>query len=250
MGGVAYVLWRLRNRLTGGLLFALYLVLAGLERFLVEFIRRNEDVALGLTQAQLISVVDDRRRRPSGSPSACGGPHAPPRPRPAALRPTAAGRRRAGSPSRSGTPARSEQMKATRSPYSSGVPSRPAGTLSRAWLSAASIEPCSEPSRVRREQPGRDRVDRDPVARDLARERLEQSHRRHPVRVRERQPRDRLVDRGRGDVHDPAPAALAHPGNHGLGQHPRRLHQRGVGGLPLLGVVRRGRRPPAARRCW
>jgi phosphatidylglycerol---prolipoprotein diacylglyceryl transferase len=57
MGGVAFVLWRLRNRLTGGLLFALYLVLAGLERFLVEFIRRNEDVALGLTQAQLLSVV-------------------------------------------------------------------------------------------------------------------------------------------------------------------------------------------------
>jgi phosphatidylglycerol:prolipoprotein diacylglycerol transferase len=56
MGGVAFALWRLRNRLTGGLLFALYLLLAGLERFLVEFIRRNDDVALGLTQAQLISV--------------------------------------------------------------------------------------------------------------------------------------------------------------------------------------------------
>ena len=56
MAGIAYVLWRLRNRLTGGLLFALYLVLAGAERLLVEFIRRNEDVALGLTQAQLISV--------------------------------------------------------------------------------------------------------------------------------------------------------------------------------------------------
>jgi phosphatidylglycerol:prolipoprotein diacylglycerol transferase len=57
MGGVAYLLWRLRNRLTGGRLFALYLVLAGLERFLVEFIRRNQDVALGLTEAQLISVA-------------------------------------------------------------------------------------------------------------------------------------------------------------------------------------------------
>ncbi len=56
MAGVAYVLWRLRDRLTGGLLFALYLVLAGTERLLVEFIRRNEDVALGLTQAQLISI--------------------------------------------------------------------------------------------------------------------------------------------------------------------------------------------------
>jgi phosphatidylglycerol---prolipoprotein diacylglyceryl transferase len=57
MGLVAYVLWRLRDRLTGGRLFALYLVLAGVERLLVEFIRRNEDVALGLTQAQIISVV-------------------------------------------------------------------------------------------------------------------------------------------------------------------------------------------------
>jgi phosphatidylglycerol:prolipoprotein diacylglycerol transferase len=38
-------------------LFALYLILAGAERFLVEFIRRNDDVLLGLTQAQLISVA-------------------------------------------------------------------------------------------------------------------------------------------------------------------------------------------------
>ncbi len=57
MGLVAIVLWRLRNRLTGGLLFALYLLLAGAERFLVEFIRRNDDVAIGLTQAQLLSVA-------------------------------------------------------------------------------------------------------------------------------------------------------------------------------------------------
>jgi phosphatidylglycerol:prolipoprotein diacylglycerol transferase len=57
MGLVALVLWRLRDRLTNGLLFALYLLLSGAERFLVEFIRRNEDVAIGLTQAQLISVV-------------------------------------------------------------------------------------------------------------------------------------------------------------------------------------------------
>jgi phosphatidylglycerol:prolipoprotein diacylglycerol transferase len=57
MGLIAWVLWRLRDRLTGGRLFALYLVLAGAERLLVEFIRRNEDVALGLTQAQLISVA-------------------------------------------------------------------------------------------------------------------------------------------------------------------------------------------------
>ena len=57
MGGVAYLLWRLRDRLLGGRLFALYLLVSGLERFAVEFIRRNEDVALGLTEAQLISVA-------------------------------------------------------------------------------------------------------------------------------------------------------------------------------------------------
>jgi len=56
MGLVAYGLWRLRDRYRPGILFALYLVLAGAERFLVEFIRRNEDVFLGLTQAQVISV--------------------------------------------------------------------------------------------------------------------------------------------------------------------------------------------------
>ena len=62
------------------LLFALYLLLAGTERFLVEFIRRNDDVALGLTQAQLISVGDDDRRRRLARCSPSG---AAPRPAPA-----------------------------------------------------------------------------------------------------------------------------------------------------------------------
>jgi phosphatidylglycerol---prolipoprotein diacylglyceryl transferase len=57
MGLVALVLWRLRDRLAPGCLIALYLVLAGLERFLVELIRRNESVIAGLTLAQLISLV-------------------------------------------------------------------------------------------------------------------------------------------------------------------------------------------------
>ena len=57
MGLVALLLWQLRDRVRPGILFALYLVLAGVERFLVEFIRRNEDVALGLTAAQLESLV-------------------------------------------------------------------------------------------------------------------------------------------------------------------------------------------------
>jgi phosphatidylglycerol:prolipoprotein diacylglycerol transferase len=57
MGLITYALWRLRFSFRPGLLFALYLLLAGIERFLIEFIRRNDDVALGLTQAQLISVA-------------------------------------------------------------------------------------------------------------------------------------------------------------------------------------------------
>jgi phosphatidylglycerol:prolipoprotein diacylglycerol transferase len=57
MGIVALVLWNFRDRLTGGRLFALYLVLAGVERLLVEFIRRNHAVLAGLTFAQLVSIV-------------------------------------------------------------------------------------------------------------------------------------------------------------------------------------------------
>jgi phosphatidylglycerol---prolipoprotein diacylglyceryl transferase len=57
MGIAALVLWRLRDRFRPGLLFALYLVLGGVERLLVEFIRRNDEAALGLTLPQLISVV-------------------------------------------------------------------------------------------------------------------------------------------------------------------------------------------------
>ena len=57
MGLVAYFLWRLRDRVQPGILFASYLVLAGTERLLVEFIRRNTADVLGLTQPQAISVV-------------------------------------------------------------------------------------------------------------------------------------------------------------------------------------------------
>ena len=57
MGGVAFLLWRWRDRFRPGILFALYLVLAGLERFLVEFVRRNEVVLAGLTFAQLLSLA-------------------------------------------------------------------------------------------------------------------------------------------------------------------------------------------------
>ena len=57
MGLGALILWRLRDRFRVGILFALYLVYAGAERFLVEFIRLNDEVALGLTQAQLESLA-------------------------------------------------------------------------------------------------------------------------------------------------------------------------------------------------
>ena len=57
MSTVAMLLWHLRDRLGNGLLFALYLVLAGIERFLVEFVRRNEAVLGGLTLAQLFSLA-------------------------------------------------------------------------------------------------------------------------------------------------------------------------------------------------
>ena len=57
MGLLALLLWRLRDRVRPGILFALWLLLSGVERLLVEFIRRNDTVALGLTLPQLISVV-------------------------------------------------------------------------------------------------------------------------------------------------------------------------------------------------
>jgi phosphatidylglycerol:prolipoprotein diacylglycerol transferase len=56
MGLLAFALWQLRDRVRPGLLFAGYLVGGGIERFLIEFLRRNEDVALGLTAAQLESL--------------------------------------------------------------------------------------------------------------------------------------------------------------------------------------------------
>jgi phosphatidylglycerol---prolipoprotein diacylglyceryl transferase len=54
---VAWWLWRHRHAWRPGTVFAAYLVLAGLERFLVEFVRRNPDTVAGLTTAQVESVV-------------------------------------------------------------------------------------------------------------------------------------------------------------------------------------------------
>jgi phosphatidylglycerol---prolipoprotein diacylglyceryl transferase len=57
MGLVTLLLWHWRDRFAPGVLFGLYLIFAGLERFLVEFIRRNDAVVAGLTVPQLFSLA-------------------------------------------------------------------------------------------------------------------------------------------------------------------------------------------------
>jgi phosphatidylglycerol:prolipoprotein diacylglycerol transferase len=58
MLGVFALLWNLRRRkLTPGSIFWVYLIGHGLERFLIEFLRRNPTVFLGLTEAQLVSSI-------------------------------------------------------------------------------------------------------------------------------------------------------------------------------------------------
>jgi phosphatidylglycerol:prolipoprotein diacylglycerol transferase len=56
MGLGAWFLWQLRDRVRTGVLFAIYLLYAGGERFLVEFLRRNTEGALGLTSPQWESL--------------------------------------------------------------------------------------------------------------------------------------------------------------------------------------------------
>jgi phosphatidylglycerol:prolipoprotein diacylglycerol transferase len=53
------ILWRLRDhKHAEGWLFGVYCVLAGLERFAVEFFRAKDDrLAMGLTYAQLIAIA-------------------------------------------------------------------------------------------------------------------------------------------------------------------------------------------------
>jgi phosphatidylglycerol:prolipoprotein diacylglycerol transferase len=57
MGLVAWFLWNRRHSMRPGGLFALYLVLAGGERFLIEFLRRNDRVVAGLTVPQLVALA-------------------------------------------------------------------------------------------------------------------------------------------------------------------------------------------------
>jgi phosphatidylglycerol:prolipoprotein diacylglycerol transferase len=55
---IFYVLWWLRKKdWSDGKLFMIYLVFAGIERFLVEIIRLNPRLLYGLSEAQLISIV-------------------------------------------------------------------------------------------------------------------------------------------------------------------------------------------------
>lgn len=58
MSVVFAILWKLRNeRWARWRRFGLYLILAGLERFIAEIWRTNPPVALGLSQAQIVSVL-------------------------------------------------------------------------------------------------------------------------------------------------------------------------------------------------
>jgi phosphatidylglycerol:prolipoprotein diacylglycerol transferase len=59
---IFYCLWSLRSRtlqglVPGGQIFAAYLILSGIARFLVEFIRINPKVLYGMSNAQLASLV-------------------------------------------------------------------------------------------------------------------------------------------------------------------------------------------------
>jgi phosphatidylglycerol:prolipoprotein diacylglycerol transferase len=55
---IFFALWRLRRLdKPPWWLFAVYLMLAGVERFFIEFIRTNQALWSGLTEAQLVSVV-------------------------------------------------------------------------------------------------------------------------------------------------------------------------------------------------
>lgn len=51
-------LWKRRDKFSvPGIIFAYYLILSGIERLLIEIIRLNPRIVLGLSQAQIISVI-------------------------------------------------------------------------------------------------------------------------------------------------------------------------------------------------
>jgi phosphatidylglycerol:prolipoprotein diacylglycerol transferase len=56
--GIFFLLWHLRKKdWVDGKLFMAYLVLAGIERLSVEFLRLNPHLLFGLSEAQLISII-------------------------------------------------------------------------------------------------------------------------------------------------------------------------------------------------
>lgn len=55
---IFYVLWFLRKkRIPTGNVFYIYLILSGIARLSVEFLRLNDEILFGLTQAQVISII-------------------------------------------------------------------------------------------------------------------------------------------------------------------------------------------------
>ncbi len=55
---VFFLLWKFRTKLQpAGMVFSVYLLLMSIQRFVIEFWRLNPVVALGLSQAQLFSIV-------------------------------------------------------------------------------------------------------------------------------------------------------------------------------------------------
>jgi phosphatidylglycerol:prolipoprotein diacylglycerol transferase len=55
---MCWFLWRIRKKIApAGKLFMIYLVLAGIERFAIEFLRPNPRIVLGLSEAQIIAFI-------------------------------------------------------------------------------------------------------------------------------------------------------------------------------------------------
>jgi len=58
MAPIIWILWRLANKgRSGWWTFGWMLVLTGVERFFIEFLRINDQVALGLTQPQWVALA-------------------------------------------------------------------------------------------------------------------------------------------------------------------------------------------------
>ncbi len=58
MAMIFFILWILRKKINrNGTLFGLYLILASVERFLMEYLRINPVIVWNLTMAQIISLV-------------------------------------------------------------------------------------------------------------------------------------------------------------------------------------------------